>query len=177
MKEIVGNLWDYYGKTFYCTTCLAPEGTDHRYTHSRMIGTGRADTTFVVCITTNGTVKANGEAVMGRGCAWEAKQRWPWLPKYLGDSIKEIGNLVQEFRDPPNLITFPVKHHWMQQADLELIERSARRLKEDIADFAPNKTFMLPRPGCGNGRLTWFQVKPMLEPILPDNVWIISPRP
>lgn len=32
---------------------------------------------------------------------------------------------------------------------------------------------VLPRPGCGNGRLTWEQVKPVIK-FLPDNVWVIS---
>ncbi len=35
----------------------------------------------LLCITTNGYVKNNGECVMGRGCALEAKTRWPDLPE------------------------------------------------------------------------------------------------
>jgi hypothetical protein len=46
----------------------------------------------VVIITTNGTVTKKGECVMGRGCAKEAKDLFPGLPKALGDKIKKEGN-------------------------------------------------------------------------------------
>ena len=35
-------------------------------------------------ITTNGTVKFDGRAVMGRGCAREATQRYPKIARQLG---------------------------------------------------------------------------------------------
>jgi len=35
-------------------------------------------------ITTNGFVKNNGEAVMGRGCAREAARKYPRLPLFWG---------------------------------------------------------------------------------------------
>ena len=148
MKEITGELWDYYGKE-----------------------------NFVVCITTNGTVKKNGEAVMGRGCAKEATERLPRIAKRLGASLNTIGlqffepvNLGNEWTDP--IALFPVKYNWWEQADLELIKKSASQLR-DRALAWPNCTYILPRPGCGNGRLTWDQVKPVID-FLPDNVWVIS---
>lgn len=144
MKEIVGELWDYYGKP-----------------------------NTVVCITTNGTVKKSGEAVMGRGCAEEAKARFPKLPAVLGAFIKRFGNRpwwghTDGFE---GLASFPVKHNWWEQADLELIRESAKRLFDWAANH--HETFVLPRPGCGNGRLTWEQVRPVIE-FLPDNVLVIS---
>jgi hypothetical protein len=45
---------------------------------------GHAD---AVCITTNGYVRRDGHAVMGRGCALQAAKRWPLLPKVLGDIL------------------------------------------------------------------------------------------
>lgn len=141
MKEIKGELWDYYDKP------------DH-----------------VICITTNGIVKNNGECVMGRGCALEATRKVPGIAKVLGQHIKSHGNVpVFLVR---NILSFPVKHHWRDEADISLIERSANWL-EAFADYHPMTTFILPRPGCGNGRLTWEQVKPVIE-FLPDNVWVIS---
>jgi hypothetical protein len=121
-------------------------------------------------ITTNGFVKKNGECVMGRGCAKEAALKNPKLPKILGDKIKANGNVFQWLDG--NIFAFPVKHNWWEKADLELIKQSAREL-EGWADDEPNETFLLPRPGCGNGQLKWEDVKPLLKN-LPDNVTVIT---
>ena len=50
-------------------------------------------------ITTNGYVKANGEAVMGRGCALTAQQMFPDLPELLGSKIINYGNKVNHLKD------------------------------------------------------------------------------
>lgn len=47
-----------------------------------------------ICITTNGFIRHNGECVMGRGCAAEAKRRFPALPAELGAVLREAGNHV-----------------------------------------------------------------------------------
>lgn len=122
------------------------------------------------CITTNGFVKNNGEAVMGRGCAREAAQRHPKLPKQLGSIIKNNGNHVGMF---PNyaLITFPVKHHWREKADIDLIKRSCHELELILL---AGETAYLPRPGCGNGQLNWSDVRPEIEGILSDKVTVIT---
>ncbi len=142
MKEIKGNLWDYYGKP------------DH-----------------VVLITTNGFIKKNGEAVMGRGCALEATYRFPGLAKELGEWIITNGNVPCWLR--MDLATFPVKHNWFEFADLKLIAESCMWLK-GVAQSTPHaNTYVLPRPGCGNGHLSWDKVKPLLAD-LPDNVLVID---
>ena len=50
-------------------------------------------------ITTNGYVKANGDAVMGRGCALTAQQMFPDLPELLGSKIINYGNKVNHLKD------------------------------------------------------------------------------
>ena len=130
------------------------------------------------CITTNGTVKRNGEAVMGRGVALQAAKMDKGLAARLGASIKAHGNHVRPIAfnltcQPELLIAFPVKHYWWERADLALIERSANELAEFAAQ-RPNKTFLLPRPGCGNGGLLWDDVREVLEPILPPHVWVVE---
>lgn len=144
----------------------------------------------VRCITTNGTVKKNGEAVMGRGCALEAKRLFPGLALTLGRKILDGGNvphiLIAEDRSaipdvPWNgqrflLISFPVKHAWYEQADLNLIEQSAQKL---LTLIPPKLTVALPRPGCGNGSLQWPDVLAVLEPIFGDNnpyIYIVKKR-
>lgn len=139
------------------------------------------DGPIVRCITTNGMVKADGSCVMGRGCAKEAATRWPTLPKLLGAHIKENGNVVAEFikhtdalslKPEYHLASFPVKHKWMDEADPDLILQSANSLSTRAVN-SNGLTFLLPRPGCGNGRLKWADVKPLLS-ILPGNVLIID---
>lgn len=142
MKEIKGNIWDYYGKGHW------------------------------IVITTNGTVKRNGEAVMGRGVALQAKQRFPDLPKRLGDCIRgPIGNHVT-LQPTCGIFTFPVKHDWREKADLELIERGCKELLGVADVFKP--PFYMVRPGCGNGGLDWKDVKPILEKYLDDRFVVVE---
>jgi len=134
-----------------------------------------------MAITTNGTVKTNGEAVMGRGCALEATQKLPGIQKMLGEFIQKNGNHLCVWNGVWSInnqkmciITFPVKHNWWERADLALIEASAYSLAE-IYRQNPDKKVYLPRPGCGNGNLDWeSEVKPVISKILPDNVIVVS---
>lgn len=131
-----------------------------------------------VVITTNGTVKRNGEAVMGRGCAKEAAEKWPRLPMMLGNRIRSYGNIVQhfEFEECPHLITFPVKDTWPEVANIRLITMSAEDLEIETDMWSFDKVVM-PRPGCGNGHLRWEDVKPILEPLLDDRFHVITFAP
>jgi hypothetical protein len=124
----------------------------------------------VICITTNGTIKKNGECVMGRGCAFEAKNRYPGSAKRLGTHILAYGNTPCWINS--GLVSFPVKHNWWEEADIELIKQSALWLCAQALNLG-QKTFYLPRPGCGNGRLKWENVEPHLR-FLPDNVKVVS---
>ncbi|MBI2358625.1 MAG: ADP-ribose-binding protein [Deltaproteobacteria bacterium] len=119
----------------------------------------------IIGITTNGFVKRDRTCVMGRGCAKQAAARIPELPCKLGSRISAEGNHVFYFPEY-RLITFPVKHVWWEPADLNLIQQSARELLETIEKFKIREAIYLPRPGCGNGRLKWEDVKKILSPIL-----------
>ena len=128
----------------------------------------------IPAITTNGYVKHDGTAVMGAGCALEAVTRYPDLKRAMGRRLTKFGNHLFYF-DQYNLITFPTKDVWWRESSLEIIARSALELDKWITDSPENKlNIYLPRPGCGNGRLTWPMVKPVLEPILSDRVVIVS---
>ncbi len=173
MREVVADLWSFLGKA------------EH------------------VCITTNPIVNGAGLAVMGRGCALEAAQRWPDVRKVLGEQSRAWGNTphalgvvggrhepVWNYPDTPlrlpSLIdnrffdwgsvlwSFPVKHHWRARADLDLICDSARRLRAVIDLYEPDaKQVVIPRPGCGNGGLDWMEVAPALAGILDDDRFVI----
>lgn len=120
-------------------------------------------------ITTNGTYRRDGRAVMGRGCAMEAKERYPSLPARLGLRLQDEGNHVYVFEDI-GVITFPVKEKWFYQAEVTLIAQSVREF-EKILD--PKSSYTIVRPGCGNGGLKWEQVRPYLNR-LPNNVFVIN---
>jgi hypothetical protein len=129
-------------------------------------------------ISTNGFVKRNGDAVMGRGCAHEATLLSPRTARTLGTYIKLRGN-VPGYIDVPDekawgayrLMILPVKHNWWERADLSLIKASVNFLAAE-AQGHPEITFHVPRLGCGNGKLDWNTVvRPMMAP-LPENVWV-----
>lgn len=127
-----------------------------------------------VCLTTNGTRKKNGAGVMGRGNAKQATLAVKGIEKMLGEYLEANGNRAGFFHEAPgNLIVFPVKHNWWERADMALVIESAKWLRME-ALLHPERTYHLPRPGCGNGKLDWLsEVCPQLVRIgLPDNVLI-----
>lgn len=132
-----------------------------------------------VVITTNGTVKKNGQAVMGRGCAAEAAKRYPWLPERLGKMLTASGNELFLFYVSPEqgvtmpLVTFPVKHNWWEKADWGLIVQSTKNLAV-LATIREWKRIVMPRPGCGNGQLEWSDVRPLIDSILDDRFHVIT---
>ncbi len=147
MKVIKENIWKYHNKNSY------------------------------IVITTNGFVKKNGECVMGRGVAQQARDKFPGFAKKLGEAIKERGNRVFIWINE-GLITFPTKHVWMDDSDLELIERSAVQLAEQYEEAyqlgADLPKIYMPKPGCANGNLNWEDVEPIIECTLAHLVTIVD---
>lgn len=158
MIEVYGDLWTY------------GDGVDARV------------------ITTNGYIKANGRAVMGRGCAREARDRFPALDLWLGGCLLQHGNRCFRTRIADDsgewdLVTFPVKPEfgrggvpgWGAPADLDLIRESVYQLVE-MANKFEWKRVLMPRPGCGNGGLDWDVVRTMLlgTGMLDDRFEVIS---
>lgn len=141
MKEVKGDLWAYDGR----------KG-------------------FILLITTNGYLKKDGTGVMGAGVAKQAAERYPDLPRLLGESLKCRGNVVSLLTG--QIASFPVKRVWHEDADLKLIRKSTKRLKM-IAELNPTKKFVTVKAGCGNGNLRWEKVKPIME-TLPNNVFVID---
>ena len=130
-----------------------------------------------LCVTTNGIIKKNGCAVMGKGIALQAKQRYPYIDKILAQKIQKNGNIVSPLIkvDGHCILSFPTKHHWKDSSDLELIKESATQLKTHFDEQSEKPVVILPRPGCSNGKLDWADVKAIIEPILiDDNFLVIS---
>jgi len=125
------------------------------------------------CVTTNGFIKKDGRAVMGKGCAKQASLHYVNLPFILGGRIKSEGNHVYYFSEF-NVITFPVKHAWYEPADPRLIVQSAHELMDLITKRNIIENIYLPRPGVGNGRLLWLDVKPLIEHVLSNQVIVVD---
>lgn len=128
----------------------------------------------VVCVTTNGTVKNDGGCVMGRGIARQVRDTFPGIDKRLGGYLKKYGNRCFNLADVAmngkkfRLVSFPVKHQWHEQADINLILKSCEQLIELANKFGYTKVY-LPAPGCGNGRLDYERdVQPWISNILDD---------
>ena len=129
---------------------------------------------YWICVPTNGIIKKDGSNVMGRGLALQTKQRFPGFDKKLGQAIKEIGNRPLAFTGQ-KIITFPVKYHWSDKADLNLIRDSATALVELVDKHSFDAPFYLPRVGCGNGKRKWdTEVYPILNSILDDRFVIVK---
>ena len=146
MKVIRGNLWDYHAK-------------------GEWIG-----------ITTNGTVKANGELVMGKGIALQAAKKFPKLPKMLAEHINMNENVPCAFPEW-KIFSFPVKYHFFEPANIYLIEQSCQLTRDYFEanyQFGEVQQLYLPKVGCGAGELKWPDVSPILHAYLEDLVTIVD---
>lgn len=145
-----------------------------------------------ICVTTNGFVNSQGALTMGRGCAREAKVRWPGIQMTAGELVRDQGNnvfLLTEVDEegiflparlgwpkllvPYHVLTFPTKHHWREPSDIKLIDKSCQQLRRHV-DEAGFNSVVLPRPGCGLGQLTWDEVRPICQAYLDDRFFVIT---
>ena len=137
----------------------------------------------VLCITTNGDLNKNGDCVMGKGVALQFKNLFPKLPKYIGDLIKQYGNRVFNLglydyitssgkHIPIRIMTFPTKHHWKEDSDINLIKKSCEEIIQ-VCDKYNYDTVFLPAPGVNNGRLNYKNtVEPVISLILDSRFYI-----
>lgn len=157
-----------------------------------------------ICITTNGYVTKSypRRAVMGRGTASQAKDRFRGIDTWLGNQITNHGNIVQICGQSgkTQIVSFPVKPSCIEKfnprkdkvvshvknvyregemvpgfhavAELKIIEQSVAQLTQ-LANSFPFELVVLPRPGCGAGELSWEQVQPIMER-LDDRFFVIN---
>ncbi len=140
MKEIVGDMWQEHA-----------EGA-------------------VVAITTNGAVNKVGRAIMLRGCARQARVRYPELLQTLGDLLRRHGNHVFDLGH--QIVSFPVEVDPYQVPEMRMIDQSCRELVE-LTDYKGWQKVVVPRPGCGGGGLEWQEVKTILERHFDERFYVI----
>ena len=124
----------------------------------------------VIAITTNGHITRKGDAVFGRGCARQARERFPGLPKRLGELLCTRGNHVHLLM--PGIVSFPVEDSPWAVPDPSLIRRSAAELRA-LVDHEGWPLVIVPRPGCGGGGLCWEEVRPLLADLFDDRFLVI----
>lgn len=132
-------------------------------------------------LTTNGQLAGDGALVMGAGCAKQAKERFPTLPYLAGARVREHGNHVFVF-DPAEhglafdkaIVSFPVKEHWRDPAELRLIRRSVAELLA-IVNYTGWRQVVVPRPGAGHGGRDYeTEVRPLLADLWDDRFHVID---
>lgn len=135
------------------------------------------DDTDAFCITTNSYLRNDGELVMGRGIASQAKKIFDDLPLAFGNRIKDscghlgtYGVMPSNRNEADQIIAFQVKTHFRNDADLGLIDTSASKLSE-LAMKYPGKRFDLNFPGIGNGSRDESEVMPLIKG-MPNNIHI-----
>lgn len=126
----------------------------------------------VRCVTTNGTVMADGSNVMGGGCAFECARLYPDVPRRLGQMIERYGNHV--YLLGPELVSFPTKEDVRNRSTRMRVLTSAYELLA-LANLYGWEKIALPRPGSGLGGLNYeLTVRPLLTGLLDDRFLIVD---
>ncbi|HEC42737.1 MAG TPA: phosphatase [Bacteroides sp.] len=111
----------------------------------------------------------NTVGVMGKGIALSFKNAFPIVDYEYQKAIKEgeikVGR-VQVIKTnlitPEYIINFPTKKHWRQPSKLGYIDSGLQDLVKAIQEYKIN-SISIPPLGCGNGKLPWQRVKPLME--------------
>lgn len=143
--------------------------------------TQTAATIKILIITTNLQTNVKGNAVMGRGIALEARKRFPRCDEVLGNHLRtdnrEHYTQIAHKRDCDLIVcAVPTKDHWKNPSTPQLIERALQsiiRIEVDIVQMGLIPIFLIPELGCGNGGLSWPDVKPLFTKYLVSNQFII----
>lgn len=116
----------------------------------------------------------NTVGIMGKGIALSFKKSFPNVFEQYKRSVDkgefEIGK-VQVVRTglltPKYVINFATKKHWRNPSKIDFIRMGLLDLKTKLAEHKI-KSIAIPPLGCGNGKLDWEVVKPLMVNILED---------
>jgi O-acetyl-ADP-ribose deacetylase (regulator of RNase III) len=113
----------------------------------------------------------NCVGVMGNGIAAELKQRYPEMFKSY-QQICVTGKLKPGnpwlWKCPSQwVLNFPTKRHWRNPSRLEWIEAGLVNFAAEYSNMGITSV-AFPKLGCGNGGLSWDDVRPLMEHHLID---------
>ncbi len=114
----------------------------------------------------------NLQGVMGKGIALAFKKQFPKNFK-LYKAAAEAGELAMgkmfvtetDELTPHYIINFPTKDHWRYPSKLSYIETGLQDLVQVIR-AKKIRSIVVPPLGCGNGKLRWSDVRPLIEQYL-----------
>jgi O-acetyl-ADP-ribose deacetylase (regulator of RNase III)/uncharacterized protein YwgA len=131
----------------------------------------------MITFTTGNILQAEAEAlvntvntvgVMGKGIALAFKKSFPRNFKAYEEAVKkeelQIGKvLLTETGEitPKYIINFPTKKHWRHPSKIEYVEAGLKDLVR-VIETHHIQSIAIPSLGCGNGKLDWQEVKPLL---------------
>ena len=125
--------------------------------------------------TANSMVTRDHRLVIGAGIAKTVRDMFPDIDAFFGTLLEANGLAGKCFgiaaNYTHNVIALQTKIDWRDGSPLDLVRNSCYLLGQ-FASFRPAELFMSIRPGCGLGHLDWTTVKPLISPLLPDNVHI-----
>lgn len=111
----------------------------------------------------------NTVGVMGKGLALSFKNRYPEMfesyKKVCEKKSLKTGKLMLYYYPDHWILLFPTKEHWRYPSKLEYIESGLIKFVQTYADKNISSIFF-PKLGCGNGELSWNDVRPIMEKYL-----------
>lgn len=140
----------------------------------------RFENTHLIVVPTNIGWKHDGRNVMGAGLASDAETRWG-VAQWYGEVCRAFLDqtpVMRYFCAP--ILCFPVKplnleapwKSWMGRANLPLIRRSLRQLR----NWPGGRKIAVPMVGCGNGGLDRADVYPVLRSYLFGDRFVLVRR-
>lgn len=112
----------------------------------------------------------NCVGVMGKGIALQFKQAYPENFRQYEKACraKEVqpGRMftvaIGSLFNPRYIINFPTKRHWKGKSKIEDIKSGLVALVAEVEQLGIT-SIAIPPLGCGNGGLSWSEVKPLIE--------------
>mgnify|MGYP006362722897 FL=1 len=113
----------------------------------------------------------NTVGVMGKGIALEFKKRYPDMFDAYRDVCDKrqlkVGSLMLYYEPDHWVLLFPTKEHWRRPSQIDYIEKGLQKFRDTYAE-KEIASIAFPRLGCGNGELSWSDVRPLMEKYLSD---------
>ncbi len=111
----------------------------------------------------------NCVGVMGKGIAAQFKLKYPSMYEFYrfhcNAGFMQIGTVYTHpiGEDKPRyVINVPTKLHWYNPSEYSYITQGLEALVAEVVRL-DIKSIAIPPLGCGNGRLSWALVRPMIE--------------
>ena len=108
----------------------------------------------------------NTVGVMGKGLALSFKKRYPKMFDVYRKACEKhqfaIGKLMIYYAPDHWILLFPTKANWRNPSKIEYLEEGLRKFVNTYAEKGIT-SIAFPKLGCGNGELSWRDVKPVME--------------